>query len=70
MMSDPTSTSRRELVTVTGAAAVGAPLFPDEVFAQSRAKRRYAIVGTGESRQRHAGRDQNRPVRIADLVKL
>src|SRR5947207_13810208 len=57
-MSDTTSTSRREFVKVTGAAAVGASLFPGDALAQPpRATRRYAIVGTGDRGSGMWGRD-------------
>src|SRR6185295_4704168 len=57
-MSDTTSTSRRDFVKATGAAAVGASLFPGDVLAQApRAKRRYAIVGTGDRGSGMWGRD-------------
>ena len=55
-MSDLTST-RRDFVKVAGAAAVGASLFPAEAIAQPRAKRRYAIVGTGDRGSGMWGRD-------------
>jgi predicted dehydrogenase len=68
MMSDLTSTSRREFVKVTGAAAVGASLFPGEAFAQPRARRRYAIVGTGDRGSGMWGRDLAQ--RYPDLLEF
>ena len=72
-MSDVSTSTRRESVKVAGTAAIGASLFPADTFGQTRAKRHYAIVGTGD---RGSGMwirnsiDQKRPITIADLVKL
>ena len=52
----PTS-SRREFVKVAGSAALGASLFPVDAFGQAPAKRRYAIVGTGDRASGMWGRD-------------
>src|SRR5262245_7521598 len=41
-------TTRRAFVKTAGVTALGASLFPDEVWAQRPARRRYAIVGTGD----------------------
>jgi predicted dehydrogenase len=61
MMSDTTSTSRRDFVKVAGAAAVGASLAPlgiaDLGLRAAPAKRRYAIVGTGDRGSGMWGRD-------------
>ena len=54
-MSDPTSTTRREFVKAAGTAAVGASLFPAGAFAQPRARRRYAVVGTGDRGRPYEG---------------
>src|SRR5205823_11011040 len=54
-MSDPTS--RREFVKTAGAAAISASLFPDQLWAQRPARRRYAIVGTGDRGSGMWGRD-------------
>src|SRR3981081_314394 len=56
-MSDASTSSRREFVKVAGTAAIGASLFPSDAFAQPRAKRRYAIVGTGDRGSGMWGRD-------------
>ena len=56
-MSDTTASSRREFVKVAGTAALGASLFPSDALAQPRAKRRYAIVGTGDRGSGLWGRD-------------
>jgi predicted dehydrogenase len=54
-MSD-TSSSRRDFVKLAGSAAVGASLFGGEALAQP-ARRRYAIVGTGDRGSGMWGRD-------------
>jgi predicted dehydrogenase len=54
-MSDPTS--RREFVKTAGTAAIAASLFPDHLWAQRPARRRYAIVGTGDRGSGMWGRD-------------
>ncbi len=54
-MSDPTSTTRREFLKAAGTAAVGASLFPAGAFAQPRARRRYAVVGTGDRGRPYEG---------------
>src|SRR4051795_8458934 len=60
-MPESTSTSRREFVKITGAAAVGASLAPlavaDVGLRAAPAKRRYAIVGTGDRGSGMWGRD-------------
>src|SRR5258706_15711870 len=56
-MSDAPSSSRREFVKVAGSAALGASLFPADAFGQTPAKRRYAIVGTGDRGSGMWGRD-------------
>ena len=56
-MSDVPTSSRREFVKVAGSAALGASLFPVEVLGQTPAKRRYAIVGTGDRASGMWGRD-------------
>jgi predicted dehydrogenase len=60
-MSELPSTSRRDFVIAAGTAAVGAALFPSDAFAQpapaGTAKRRYAIVGTGDRGSGMWGRD-------------
>ena len=56
-MSDHSTTTRREFVKVAGTAALGASLFPSDALAQPRAKRRYAIVGTGDRGSGMWGRD-------------
>src|SRR5580765_3397780 len=56
-MSDAPASSRREFVKVAGSAALGASLFPVEAFGQPAAKRRYAIVGTGDRGSGMWGRD-------------
>src|SRR5262245_65408860 len=56
-MSDIESASRREFVKAAGAAAVGASLFPADAIAQRPARRRYAIVGTGDRGSGMWGRD-------------
>jgi len=47
-MSDVPTSSRREFVKVAGSAALGASLFPVDAIGQAPAKRRYAIIGTGD----------------------
>jgi len=49
--------TRRAFVKTAGVAALGASLFPDEVWAQRTAPRRYAIVGTGDRGSGMWGRD-------------
>src|SRR5215216_2478259 len=66
-MSDAAST-RREFVKVAGSAAIGASLFPADAFAQPTAKRRYAIVGTGDRGSGMWGRDLVR--RYPDLLEF
>src|SRR3981081_3064676 len=56
-MSDASTSSRREFVKVAGTAAIGASLFPADTLAQPRAKRRYAIIGTGDRGSGMWGRD-------------
>ena len=56
-MSDVSTSTRREFVKVAGTAAIGASLFPADALAQSRARRRYAIVGTGDRGSGMWGRD-------------
>ena len=56
-MSDAPTSTRREFVKVAGTAALGASLFPADALAQPRAKRRYAIVGTGDRGSGMWGRD-------------
>jgi predicted dehydrogenase len=56
-MSDGPASTRREFVKVAGTAALGAALLPEDAFAQPRAKRRYAIVGTGDRGSGMWGRD-------------
>src|SRR4029078_7167446 len=53
----PHSTSRREFVKTAGAAALAASLFPDDLWGQRAARRRYAIVGTGDRGSGMWGRD-------------
>jgi len=67
-MSDPTSTTRREFVKAAGTAAIGGSLFPAGAFAQPRARRRYAIVGTGDRGSGMWGRDLMR--RYPDLLEF
>jgi len=55
-MSDAPTSTRREFVKVAGTAAIGASLLPADAFAQP-AKRRYAIVGTGDRGSGMWGRD-------------
>src|SRR3954470_24868039 len=72
MMSDTTSTSRREFVKVTGAATLGASLGPlgiaDLGLRAAPAKRRYAIVGTGDRGSGMWGRDLVK--RYPDLLEF
>jgi predicted dehydrogenase len=56
-MSDVPTSSRREFVKVAGSAALGASLFPVDALGQTPAKRRYAIVGTGDRASGMWGRD-------------
>ena len=56
-MSDQSTSTRREFVKVAGTAALGASLFPSDTLAQPRARRRYAIVGTGDRGSGMWGRD-------------
>jgi hypothetical protein len=56
-MSDLLTSTRREFVKTAGSAAVAATLFPGDTIAQPRAKRRYAIVGTGDRGSGMWGRD-------------
>ena len=56
-MSDVPTSSRREFVKVAGSAALGASLFPVDALGQTPAKRRYAIVGTGDRGSGMWGRD-------------
>src|SRR5262245_54298451 len=70
-MSESSSPTRREFVKTAGTAAVGASLFPAlapaNAFAQP-AKRRYAIVGTGDRASGMWGRDLVR--RYPDLLEF
>jgi predicted dehydrogenase len=68
IMSDAQASSRREFVKVAGTAALGASLFPVDTLAQPRAKRRYAIVGTGDRGSGMWGRDLVR--RYPDLLDI
>src|SRR4249920_3150174 len=56
-MSPTGAASRRDFVKTAGGAAIAASLFPDQVWAQRPAKRRYAIVGTGDRGSGMWGRD-------------
>src|SRR6187401_2306100 len=56
-MSDVPTSSRREFVKAAGSAALAASLFPAEALGQAPAKRRYAIVGTGDRASGMWGRD-------------
>src|SRR5262245_25269341 len=56
-MSDSLTSTRRDFVKAAGSAAVAASLFPGDALAQPRAKRRYAIVGTGDRGSGMWGRD-------------
>jgi predicted dehydrogenase len=67
-MSDAPTSTRREFVKVAGSAALGASLFPAEAFGQKPAKRRYAIVGTGDRGSGMWGRDLVR--RYPDLLEF
>jgi predicted dehydrogenase len=67
-MSEIETTSRREFVKAAGTAAVGASLFPADAFAQSSARRRYAIVGTGDRASGMWGRDLVK--RYPDLLEF
>ena len=67
-MSDAPTSTRREFVKVAGSAAVGASLFPADAFGQAPAKRRYAIVGTGDRGSGMWGRDLVR--RYPDLLEF
>src|SRR4030095_7011039 len=67
-MFDFPAPSRREFVKTAGTAAVGASLFPGDTLAQPPAKRRYAIVGTGDRASGMWGRDLVR--RYPDLLEF
>ena len=67
-MSDAPTSTRREFVKVAGSAALGASLFAGDAFGQGRAKRRYAIVGTGDRGSGMWGRDLVR--RYPDLLEF
>src|SRR3979411_1428537 len=67
-MSDVSTSTRREFVKVAGTAAIGARLFPADALGQARAKRRYAIVGTGDRGSGMWGRDLVR--RDPDLLEF
>jgi predicted dehydrogenase len=67
-MSDHHPTSRRDFVKAAGTAAVAASLFPADALAQAPAKRRYAIVGTGDRASGMWGRDLVR--RYPDLLEF
>src|SRR3954454_23249993 len=56
-MSETLTPTRREFVKTAGSAAIAASLFPADALAQPRAKRRYAIVGTGDRGSGMWGRD-------------
>src|SRR5262245_62945108 len=56
-MSDMKPSSRRGFAKPPGAAAVGASLSPADAIAQRPARRRYAIVGTGDRGSGMWGRD-------------
>src|SRR5215470_6199358 len=56
-MSSPEVPSRRAFVKTAGAAALATSLFPDEIWAQRSARRRYAIVGTGDRGSGMWGKD-------------
>jgi predicted dehydrogenase len=64
----PHPTSRRAFVTAAGTAAVAASLFPDHLWAERPARRRYAIVGTGDRGSGMWGRDLVR--RYPDLLEF
>jgi predicted dehydrogenase len=66
-MFDSSSATRRDFVKAAGTAAVGASLFPDAALAQP-AKRRYAIVGTGDRGSGMWGRDLVR--KYPDLLEF
>src|SRR5262245_19723838 len=65
-MSPVDGMSRRDFVKTAGTTAVAASLFPDHVWAQRPARRRYAIVGTGDRGSGMWGKDI--ATRYADLV--
>src|SRR5262245_41856669 len=71
-MSDSLTSTRRDFVKAAGTAAVAATLFPEDALAQSAvastAKRRYAIVGTGDRGSGMWGRDLVR--RYPDLLEF
>ena len=67
-MSDSPSATRREFVKAAGTAAVAASIFPGEALAQPAARRRYAIVGTGDRGSGMWGRDLVR--RYPDLLEF
>jgi len=56
-MSEVVPPTRREFVKAAGSAALGASLLDVDAFAQPSAKRRYAIVGTGDRGSGMWGRD-------------
>src|SRR5437867_7877041 len=56
-MSDAPRSTRRAFVKAAGTAAIGASLFPADALGQPRARRRYAIVGTGDRGSGMWGRD-------------
>lgn len=59
-------TSRRDFVRTVSTATLAASLFPDSLWAQRPARRRYAIVGTGDRGSGMWGRDLVR--RYPDLL--
>lgn len=65
-MSDTVTSTRRDFVKTAGGAAVGASLLGVNVLADAPAKRRYAIVGTGDRGSGMWGRDLVR--RYPDLL--
>jgi len=67
-MSTASSPTRRAFVKAAGAAAVGVSLAPTDLLAQPRARRRYAIVGTGDRGSGMWGRDLVR--RYPDLLEV
>jgi predicted dehydrogenase len=67
-MSDVATSSRREFVKVAGSAALGASLFPVDALGQTSAKRRYAIIGTGDRATGMWGRDLVKT--YADMIEF
>src|SRR4029077_10037164 len=65
IMSDAPTSTRREFVKLAGSAALGASLFP---ALAAPAKRRYAIVGTGDRGSGMWGRDLAQ--RYPDLLEF